>query len=161
MSFAIDANLLVYASDASCPEHVRASRFLADCASGSELFCLTWATITAYLRISTHPAVFRRPLSPAEAMNNVEKLLVLPHVRILVEDERFWASYRGIAGAHNARGSGVPDAHLAALLRHHRIVTLYTRDRDFLRFDFLNVIDPLDTAVRETRPRRRLRRTAG
>jgi toxin-antitoxin system PIN domain toxin len=153
VTFAADANLLVHASNTGCAEYARASRFLARCADGPELLCLTWATITAYLRSSTHPAVFRRPLAPAEAAANIEGLLALPHVRVLVEDERFWAGYRDTASAHNARGNGVPDAHLAALLRHHGVETLYTRDRDFLRFWFLNVIDPLETAVRERRRR--------
>jgi len=37
----------------------------------------------------------------------------------------------------------VPDAHLAALLRHHGVKRLYTHDRDFLKFPFLDVRDPL------------------
>lgn len=35
------------------------------------------------------------------------------------------------------------DGHLAALLRFHGVRTLYTSDRDFLRFDFLDIQDPL------------------
>ena len=68
MSFAVDANILVYASDRSSPVQARASRFLRSCAEGNELFCLAWSTISAYLRIATHSAVFSRPLAPAEAM---------------------------------------------------------------------------------------------
>jgi hypothetical protein len=41
------------------------------------------------------------------------------------------------------RGNLVPDAHLAALLRQHGISRLYTHDRDFRKFDFLEVIDPI------------------
>jgi hypothetical protein len=37
----------------------------------------------------------------------------------------------------------VPDAHLAALLRQHGVKKLYTHDRDFLKFSFLDVRDPL------------------
>jgi predicted nucleic acid-binding protein len=42
-----------------------------------------------------------------------------------------------------ARGNLVPDAHIAAILKLHGIRTLYSRDRDFARFAFLRVIDPL------------------
>jgi hypothetical protein len=38
---------------------------------------------------------------------------------------------------------------------------LDTPDRNFLRFDFLNAVDPLATAVRGTRPQRRRYRAAG
>jgi predicted nucleic acid-binding protein len=41
------------------------------------------------------------------------------------------------------RGNLVPDAHLAALLLQHGVKTLYTKDTDFRKFDFLNVRDPL------------------
>ena len=42
-----------------------------------------------------------------------------------------------------ARGNLVPDAHLAAPLRSHGVRTVYTHDRDFLKFPFLQVVDPL------------------
>jgi predicted nucleic acid-binding protein len=41
------------------------------------------------------------------------------------------------------RGSLVPDAHLAAILKQHEIGTLYTNDGDFRRFPFLRVKNPL------------------
>ena len=40
------------------------------------------------------------------------------------------------------RGKLVPDAHLAAVLRQHAVSTLYTNDSDFLKFPFLQVINP-------------------
>ena len=155
MSFAIDANILVYASDEGSPVQDRAVAFLRQCAEGSDICCLAWATITAYLRIVTHPAIFRQPLAPAEAMDNVERLMALPHVRVLGEEEGFWPQYRDIAAGVTPRGNLVPDTHLATVLRQHGVNTLYTRDRDFLRFEFLKVIDPLAAEVHDAPPRRR------
>jgi predicted nucleic acid-binding protein len=40
------------------------------------------------------------------------------------------------------RANLVPDAHLAAVLRQHGVRTLFTRDADFRKFDFLDVRDP-------------------
>jgi predicted nucleic acid-binding protein len=48
------------------------------------------------------------------------------------------------------RGNLVPDAHLAALLRYYGVKTLYTHDRDFLKFPFLDVRDPLVEAGKMT-----------
>ena len=134
MSFAVDANILVYASDRGSAVNARATAFLTQCAEGSELFCLAWPTISAYLRIATHSAIFRRPLSPAEAMANIHSLLSLPQVRVLGEEQGFWDLYRATAEPVHPRGNLVPDTHLATLLRQHGITTLYTRDRDFPRF---------------------------
>jgi len=41
-----------------------------------------------------------------------------------------------------SRGNQVPDTHLAALMRQNGVRILYTRDRGFRRFDFLDVRDP-------------------
>jgi hypothetical protein len=96
----------------------------------------------SYLRIATHPGIFTRPLTPDEAMRNVDALLRLPHVRMLTEDEGFWDVYRSVTRPLAVRGNLVPDAHLAALLRQHHVRVLYSSDIDFRRFDFLEVHNP-------------------
>jgi toxin-antitoxin system PIN domain toxin len=142
VSFSIDTNVLLYASDAASPLSVRATAFLARCAAGDDLFYLAWPTIMGYLRIATHPGIFTAPLSPDDAATNIAALLALPHVRTLGEDEGFWETYRTVSRTFPLRGNAVPDAHLAALLRRHGVSTLYTNDADFKRFDFLRVINP-------------------
>lgn len=144
MSFSVDTNVLLYGSDRSSPFAERATEFLAECASGEDVFYLAWPTIIGYLRISTHRAIFSAPLSPDEAMQNVQALLALPHVRTLGEDEGFWDVYRDVARAFPVRGNAVSDAQLAALLRQHGVKTLYTNDADFKRFGFLTVINPFN-----------------
>ena len=143
MSFALDVNLLLYASDTSSPYFERARQFVESRMAQNEIFSLSWSTVMSYLRIATHPAVFDHPLSPDEAMANIKTLLNLPHVRFLSEEEGFWSIYRATTEEVPTRGNLVPDAHLAALLRQHGVKTLYTRDRDFLKFSFLDVRDPL------------------
>jgi toxin-antitoxin system PIN domain toxin len=98
------------------------------------------------LRIVTHPAILANPLTPDQARDNVDALVRLPHVRLLAEDEGFWAVYREVTEMAPARGNVVPDAHLAALLRQHGIRTPYTNDADFRRFTFLDVRDPFGAA---------------
>ena len=143
MSFGVDVNILLYASDDASVHHAKASEFLQRCAAGPELFCIAWLTTMSYLRMATHPTIFERPLTPAEAVRNIEALLSLPHCRAIGEDVEHLAVYREITSIAPARGNAVPDAHLAAVLRQHGVVTLYTHDRDFRRFSFLNVKDPL------------------
>lgn len=142
MSAAIDANTLLYASDAGSPFHERARAFLVDRVATRDVLCLAWPTIMGYLRIATHSGIFAQPLSPAEAIHNINALISLPHLRLLSEEEGFWDVYQDVVRGWPARGNQVPDAHLAALLRQHGVGTLYTSDADFRRFDFLRVIDP-------------------
>ncbi len=142
MSFALDANVLLYASNTASPEHMRARDFLSACARGTELLCLGWPTLMAYLRISTHPAIFPTPLSQGEAEGNIHALLQLPHVRVVSELDGFWEVYREVSATTRARGNLVPDAHLAAILKQNGIATLCTNDSDFRRFDFLELRNP-------------------
>ena len=143
MSFAIDANILVYASDSDSPNCEAAQRFLARCTTESEVFFLAWPTVMAYLRITTHAAIFQQPLSPAQALANIQGLLDLPHCRLISEGEGCWLDYVAMAVEHHPRGNLVPDSHLAALLKSNGVKRLYTKDKDFRRFEFLKVVDPL------------------
>ena len=144
MSYGIDVNLLLYASDESCEQHEAAAAFLQRCAAGPEVFCLAWLTVMSYLRMATHPAIFGKPLSPAEAGRNIQALLDLPHCRMVSEEEGFWEAYQAITRDVPVRGNLVPDAHLSAVLSQHGVSTLYTHDKDFRRFAFLDVRDPLN-----------------
>jgi hypothetical protein len=144
VSFSIDANVLLYASDMESAYGGPARAFLVERAAGPDIFYLAWPTIMSYLRIATHPGVFRAPLSPGEAIGNIQQLLDLPHVRTLAEDEGFWEIYRGVAGTFPLRGNAVPDAHVAALLRQHGVGLIYTNDADFKRFPFLSVVNPFE-----------------
>jgi len=146
VSYALDVNILLYASDSSSPYHDRARKFLDDCISREDVFYLGWPTVMSYLRIATHPSIFDRPLSPAEAMANIESLAGLPQVRFLAEDDRFLELYRKTTKEVPTRGNLVPDAHLAALLRQHGVKTVCTHDADFRKFRFLDVLDPLEEA---------------
>jgi toxin-antitoxin system PIN domain toxin len=142
VSFSCDVNVLLYASDSESPVHEAARLFLKHAASGEDLFCLGWPTVMSYLRIATHSGIFRSPLTPAEALRNVEALVALPHVRLLAEESGFLEVYRDVTGGFPVRGNLVPDAHLAALLKQHGVRTLHTRDGDFRKFAFLDVRDP-------------------
>lgn len=143
MSYSVDANILLYASDEGSPFHTRARAFLETCATSTEVICLGWPTVMAYLRVSTHPSIFGAPFSPEEAQQNVNQLLSLAHVRLISEQEGFWEVYQETTRGLAVRGNLVPDSHLAALLKQHDVRTLYTNDAGFRRFTFLNVRNPL------------------
>ena len=67
----------------------------------------------------------------------------MPRCRVVTEPDDFLAVYREVADEVVARGNLVPDAHLAALARADGIRTIYTHDRDFRKFAFLKVVDPV------------------
>lgn len=145
MSYSIDVNLLLYASDVGSVRHLKARGFLDSCAASPELLCLTWPTLISYLRIATHPRIFGSPLSPTEALSNIEALLALPQVRAVGELDGFLNAYSTASDGVFVRGNLVPDAHVAAIMLQHGVRTLYSHDRDFHKFTFLEVRDPFSS----------------
>ena len=105
MSYSIDANLLIYASDGSSPYRERSAEFLNSCAEDPDLLCMTWPVLMAYMRIATHPSIFPNPVSPEDAWNNVVKLLNLPRCRIITEEGDFCADYRAATQGIVTRGN--------------------------------------------------------
>lgn len=93
--------------------------------------------------MATHSRIFTYPLSPSEALANIQNLLSLPHVRTLSEEDGFLEIYQAVTDEMPVRGNLVPDAHLVALLRQHDVRKLYTVDTDFRKFSCLDIQNPL------------------
>lgn len=141
MSATVDTNILVYAANAETESYDVARELLTKVARGPELLYLFWPTVMGFLRVATNPAIFANPLPAAEAIAAVTDLLERPHVKAGGEIDGFWRVYQASAGA-DTRGNDVPDAHLVALMRQHGVSVIYTRDRDFRRYEGLDVRDP-------------------
>ena len=141
MSVTVDTNVLLYASNADDPLHRDARELIDRLARGPELLYLFWPTIMGYLRIATHPAIFPNPVAPERAMAAISSLLERPTVRTEAEGRGFWEAYGAVA-SRDTRGNHVPDAHVAALMTAHGVAVIYTRDRDFRRYDGVEARDP-------------------
>lgn len=138
----VDANILLYAYDASSPLHPAASAWWAQRLNEPRSVRLAWSTVLAFVRIGTHPRVFRSPLSLEEALHHVGSWLERPMVATLSPGARHWELLDRLLRTSRAAGNLVADAHLAALAVEHG-ATLYSTDRDFARFEGLDWNDPL------------------
>lgn len=75
----LDANVLLYARNASHARHTEARTFLEQVLlHGPRRVGLPWQSLTAFVRIATSPRVFPAPLSTAEASDQVEQWLAAP-----------------------------------------------------------------------------------
>lgn len=141
MSVTVDTNILLYAANADEETHEPARELLERLAGGPDLLYLFWPTVMGFMRIATHPAIFPKPLSPRQAVDAVTVLLERPNVRTPAEGIGFWDLYRATAG-EDTRGNDVPDAQLVALMRQQGVAVIYTRDRDFRRYDEIEARNP-------------------
>lgn len=140
----VDANLLLYAYDRTSPRHEPARAWFEGLMNGEEDVRFGLATLLAFLRIATNPAVFRRPLRPTRAVEIVASWLGRSNVSIASPSDRHWRILAEVAAAGQARAALMMDAHLAALATEYS-ATLATTDRDFARFRGLRFIDPLES----------------
>jgi toxin-antitoxin system PIN domain toxin len=138
----VDANVLLYAYHPRAEQHRRCRAWVEAAFSGPVPVRLPWATITAFLRISTHPRVFEFPLTMAEAEAVVGAWLAAPAVEAIGPGDRYWSILRELLIVAQVSGALVTDAALAALALEHG-ATLCTTDRDFARFPQVRVVSPL------------------
>ncbi|MGH3634017.1 TA system VapC family ribonuclease toxin [Mycobacterium sp.] len=138
----VDANLLLYAVDASSAQNAMAAAWLEETLDGDSRVGLPWQTIGAFLRIVTHPRVTDNPLSAADACRYVEDWLAVPVVWIPPATETTARIYARLCARVEITGNLVPDAQLAALAIEHGI-EIASADTDFMRFPGLRWTNPL------------------
>jgi toxin-antitoxin system PIN domain toxin len=141
---AVDTNVLVYAADADSQFHAPCRNWLERQRARPDAWYTTWSILYEFMRVTTHPRVMRRPWSAPQAWEFVTALLASPGLGILVATQR----HADVAGEvmlelPDLSGNLLHDAHTAILMREHGIARICTRDADFNRFPFLEVVDPV------------------
>jgi toxin-antitoxin system PIN domain toxin len=106
---------------------------------------LAWLVILAFLRVTTHPRIMRRPLTSDAALRYVDEWLGQPCIAPVGPGEKHWPILRSLLSAAGTAGNLTSDAHLAALALEHGYA-IYSADNDFKRFSGLSHVNPLQAA---------------
>jgi hypothetical protein len=129
----VDANVLLHAVNADSRQHATARSWLDSSLARPETVGFAWSVLLAFLRVSTHPAVFPRPLPTEESLATLRSWLEQPAAAIVEPTVRHLDVLAGLLGEAGTAGNLVSDAHLAALAVEHG-ATLISFDSDFGRF---------------------------
>jgi toxin-antitoxin system PIN domain toxin len=138
----LDANLLLYAVHREADLHDAARTWLSEQLNGSRRVGIPWTSLGAFLRVSTHPRAFPRPLLPSTAWERVTDWLAAPVVWVPEPGPEHARILGDLMARYDIRGNLVPDAMLAALAIEHGL-TLCSTDTDFARFPELRWAAPL------------------
>ncbi len=142
--FVVDTNVLVYAVDGDSEYHAKCRALLESWQRSASGWYLTWGICYEFLRVTTHSRILRSPWNLAESWQFLEALLSSPSVELLIPSERHAeVAAEVFRETPELAGNLLHDATTAVLMREHGIHRIYTRDIDFSRFRFLEVIDPL------------------
>jgi uncharacterized protein len=144
MRFVVDTNILIYAANRDCEEYALARRALGAWLSGTGPWAVTWGIAYEFLRVATHPRVFRAPLTARQALSFLEPVLSSDLVSVLVAGERHEAVLRTTIADYGAPAGNIfHDLNTAVLMREHGVSEIMTADVDFRKFHFLTVTDPV------------------
>jgi toxin-antitoxin system PIN domain toxin len=138
----VDTSVLLPAITPSLPQHARARSALEAAINDDRPVGLTWVVVNAFLRLTTKPGLFQRPLTLDEAWELVDDWLGHPNVQVVqetTEHARLWSELLRAAGTG---GDLTTDAWIAAIAVAHGASVL-TLDSDFARFPGLRWENPL------------------
>jgi toxin-antitoxin system PIN domain toxin len=139
---AIDTNVLVYAVMVQSPFHARAREVVVAHAEGADPWAIPWPCVYEFMKVVTHPRVYKPPMPGARARADLGAILSSPSLLLLAETPRHVEVMQEVLAESGAAGNHVHDAHIAALCREHGIEELVTADADFHRFAGFRVTNP-------------------
>jgi toxin-antitoxin system PIN domain toxin len=139
----VDVNVLVNAHRMDAPDHDRFAAWIDAYRGGAEPIGLSSQVLSGFIRIVTHPRVFREPTPLEMAFRFVQVLRTSTAVMPLEPGDRHLGIFAELCDAVGATGNVVPDAYLAALAIESG-ATWVTADRGFARFPGLIWEHPLD-----------------
>lgn len=139
----VDTSVLLPAVTPSLPHHDTARTALEAAINSDRPVALCWVVVNAFLRLTTRPGLFARPLSIDAAWQIVEGWLGHENVRVLQETEAHPSLWSELLRRAGSGGDLTTDAWIAAIAISHGASVL-TLDSDFARFPNLRRESPLD-----------------
>lgn len=138
----VDANLLLYAVDERSTFHSAACEWLTEQLNGARRVGIPWQSLTAFLRIVTHPRASEKPLNPDDAWQQVTEWSDCEVTWTPQQGERHAEIFGDLIQRYQISGNLITDTQLAALAIEHGL-TIYSADTDFARFQEVTWENPL------------------
>jgi toxin-antitoxin system PIN domain toxin len=135
--------VLVYAHRRDANRHDEYRAWLEDVVASDQQFGISDLVLSGFMRIVTHPKVFKSPTPLAQATTFCEALRSQPNAAVLAPGVRHWSIFTNLCAEVGARGNLIPDAYLAALAIETGSEWI-TTDGDYRRFTGLKLRHPLD-----------------
>jgi toxin-antitoxin system PIN domain toxin len=137
-----DVNVLVYAFRRDADNHPAYYEWLDRLVNGNAAFGLAEMVLSSFLRIVTHPAIFRTPSAMRSALGFVETLRGCEKAVAVAPGPGHFEIFLDLCRLPGSKGNVVPDAYLAALAIESGSEWV-TADRGFAKFPGLRWRHPL------------------
>lgn len=139
----IDVNILVQAHREDADQHLAVNSWLESVLREAGGLAVSELVLSGFLRVVTHPKVFKRPTPLGDALAFVSDFRERDSVIIARPGSRNWEVFEELVRKADARGNRIPDAYHAALAVEQGFEWV-TLDRGFGRYPNLRWRHPLD-----------------
>jgi len=139
----LDSNVIVYAADSSSPFHIP-SRTLRDKGFNGEIsLCVCPQVLKEFFAVITNPKRVTTPITPAEAMAEVENYFRAEKILKIYPGADILARLIILFGKYEVKRQEIFDLQLVATMLSNDIKRLYTYNKEhFLRFTEIEVLTP-------------------
>src|SRR5680860_642094 len=103
----VDVNVLVYAHRPESPDHDRYLAWLDAARRADEPLGIPTLSLSGFLRVVTHPKVFREPTPVPQALAFVDVLRQAPNHLEVRPGSRHWELFADLCRTASACGTGV------------------------------------------------------
>jgi len=129
----IDFNVLVYAHRRDSLSHIACRHWLENCIDSEEAYGMSDLVLSAFLRIVTHPRIFKSPSRLEEALRFAYEVRSPANCVLITPGARHGDIFTRLCREAGVKGNLVLDAYLAALAIESGSEWI-TTDRDYARF---------------------------
>ena len=139
----LDVNVLVYAFRQDSVKHEECRDWLNEQIRNRNGLVLIDVVLVGFLRICTHPKIFRETSSISEATNFLSVMISNQNVRLTSSTPESWQTFSRILDKPNVQGNKLSDAWLAAISMERNLIWVST-DSDFNLFPDLKLQNPFN-----------------
>ena len=132
----------MYAHREDADNHRAFRKWLEGVVGSNQAFGVSEMVLSGFLRVVTHPRIFKSPTPLPVAFRFVDDLRAQSNCVRISPGERHWEIFRDLCNRAGTKGSLVADAYLAALAVESGSEWI-TTDRDYSRFPGLKWRHPL------------------
>jgi toxin-antitoxin system PIN domain toxin len=138
----LDVNVLVYAHRQDAADHAAYREWLTKVIASEEAFGVPDMVLSGFVRVVTHPRIFKTPSTIEQALAFVADVRDAPNALRVEPGPRHWEIFERLCRETPARGNLVADAFLAAFAIEAGCEWV-TTDGDYVRFKGLRSRHPL------------------
>lgn len=129
-----DVNMFIYAHREDAPHHEFYRDWLKQLLEAQTTFLYCEFVLSAFVRIVTHPKIFKPPSPIKAALEFAEQIRSSPNGVGIMPGANHWQIFSGLCTKTNASGNLIPDAYLAALAIEAKAEWV-TTDTDYKAFE--------------------------